>query len=85
MDDEKENSESRRGEEPVKSLCTCISDPFASLPADLRPHSRDALSDLRKVKCPVCGLIYWTNREADLCIQCEKKGLGPPEANAQKE
>lgn len=27
---------------------------------------------LRKVKCRSCGKIFWTNREVDLCFDCEK-------------
>jgi hypothetical protein len=37
------------------------------------------MKGLRKVKCPACGLEYWTNRKTDLCIECEKKGLKVPE------
>lgn len=32
-------------------------------------------SDLRKVTCPGCGLVYWTNRATDLCMDCEKAGV----------
>jgi small redox-active disulfide protein 2 len=52
--------------------CACSRDPFASLPPELRPH-KDAMSGLRKVVCPVCGLNYWTNRDTDVCSDCEKK------------
>mgnify|MGYP001042414828 CR=1 FL=1 len=27
---------------------------------------------LRKVKCRNCGRIFWTNRDTDLCFDCEK-------------
>lgn len=27
---------------------------------------------LRKVKCRNCGKILWTNRDIDLCFDCEK-------------
>jgi small redox-active disulfide protein 2 len=42
------------------------------LPPELRPH-KDVTSGLRKVVCPVCGLNYWTNRDTDICSDCEKK------------
>jgi small redox-active disulfide protein 2 len=38
----------------------------------MRPH-KDAMSGLRKVACPVCGLNYWTNRDTDVCSDCERK------------
>jgi len=31
------------------------------------------------VTCPGCGLVYWTNRATDLCVECEKKGVRIPE------
>jgi len=62
-------------------LCTCVKDPFSDLPPDLRPRPKNTGSDLRKVTCPDCGLIYWTNRKTDLCIDCDKKGVRLPEAN----
>jgi len=58
--------------QPVQ--CTCMTDTFAALPPELRPRPRKK-SSLRKVTCPGCGLVYWTNRDTDLCMECEKKGL----------
>ncbi len=55
------------------SRCTCIRDPFAGLPAELRPQPQPRRSGLRQVTCPGCGTSYWTNRATDLCIECEKK------------
>ena len=52
--------------------CACNRDPFASLPPEMRPR-KDVMSGLRKVVCPVCGLNYWTNRDTDVCSDCEKK------------
>ncbi len=26
---------------------------------------------LRKTTCPKCGKTYWTNRETDICLDCE--------------
>lgn len=57
-------------ERPVE--CICVKDPFAVLPPELRPQPKKN-SSLRKVTCPGCGLVYWTNRETDLCMECEKK------------
>lgn len=56
--------------------CSCIADPFASLPPELRPRPKKG--GLREVKCPVCGKVYWTNRKTDLCISCEIAGGGEP-------
>jgi len=52
--------------------CACVKDPFLSLPPQLRPKPKKK-SSLRKVTCPGCGLVYWTNRETDLCMECERK------------
>ena len=66
-------AKSREGDDrPVQ--CTCITDPFLSLPPELRSRPNKKKSSLRKVTCPGCGLVYWTNRETDLCMECEKKG-----------
>lgn len=59
--------------------CTCVQDPFADLPPELRPKPVQKIGGLRKVTCPGCGLVYWTNRKTDLCIECEKKGIHLPE------
>ncbi|HHS96861.1 MAG TPA: hypothetical protein ENK08_03035, partial [Chloroflexi bacterium] len=65
-------TKSRKGDDrPVQ--CACVTDPFLSLPPELRPPPKKK-SSLRKVTCPGCGLVYWTNRETDLCMECEKKG-----------
>jgi len=50
--------------------CSC-GDPFASLPADLRPKPPVRDIGLRQVTCPKCGLVYWTNRKMDVCVLCE--------------
>ena len=54
--------------------CICVTDPFSTLPPELRPRPKKK-SSLRKVTCPGCGLVYWTNRKTDLCMECEKKGV----------
>ena len=80
MDEPKDKPDAPETPEPDKPpLCTCVKDPFSDLPADLRPHAKNIMSDLRKVTCPGCGLAYWTNRKTDLCIECEKKGVRLPE------
>lgn len=61
-------------------VCTCGQDPFAALPPELRPRLAPKKGGLRKITCRGCGLSYWTNRTTDLCIDCEKKGVQPPEA-----
>ncbi len=57
--------------------CTCVRDGLAALPPELRPRPRKK-SSLRKVTCPGCGLVYWTNRSTDLCMECEKGGVKAP-------
>ena len=63
----------------------CMSDPFASLPPELRPRPKNTFSGLRKVTCPGCGLVYWTNRKTDLCVDCEKKGVHSSDPNTKTE
>jgi hypothetical protein len=66
---------------PIEA-CSCVTDPFAAVPPELqpRPQKRDSL---RKVGCPGCGKEYFTNREKDLCISCERienEGRGSQES-----
>jgi len=51
--------------------CSCLQDPFSSLPPELHPWPEPKKSGLRKVTCPGCELEFWTNRETDTCIACE--------------
>jgi len=66
------NDDSRRGLPPAPDGSPCCSDPFSELPAELRPRPAAKLNDLRRVTCPHCGLVYWTNRESTTCIGCAK-------------
>lgn len=66
---------SKQKSESKPPLCTCIQDPYADLPPELRPKPVQKIGGLRKVTCPSCGKSYWTNRAADLCVDCEKKGV----------
>jgi hypothetical protein len=54
-----------------EKVCNCVTDPFGALPPELQPPPKKKGS-LRNVSCPSCGKEYWTNREADLCIECER-------------
>ncbi len=81
MVDDKNNLDQNPKIEQEEPICSCMSDPFSILPPELRPRPKDVLSGLRKVACPVCGLEYWTNRDTDLCIDCEKKGARLPNPN----
>jgi len=49
----------------------CCGDPYANLPAEVRPKLAEKTSELRQVTCPLCGLIYLTNRKTDVCVRCE--------------
>lgn len=60
------------GERPVP--CACVTDPFLSLPPELRPRPKKK-SSLHQVTCRGCGLVFWTNRETEYCMECEKKGI----------
>lgn len=62
--------------EDEPAVCSCLKDPFADLPPELRPQQAQRMGGLRKVTCPGCGLSYWTNRETELCADCEKKARG---------
>lgn len=73
---EKEDVNPPEGQSP---LCSCVKDPFAALPPELRPRQRSWMDGFRKVTCPGCGSQFWTNRKTDLCVDCEKKGVRPPE------
>ena len=81
MDEKKDKPEPKEPEIPVKPMCTCMSDPFASLPPDLRPSLKKD-DGLRKVTCPGCGLVYSTNRKTDVCMVCEKKGVRMPDSDS---
>ncbi len=70
---------SRPAKSPIPG-CSCISDPFADLPPELRPTDTDEAKKqqrfgFRQVTCPGCGLVYTTNRATDLCIDCERRGI----------
>lgn len=66
---------SKQKSESKPPLCTCIQDPYADLPPELRPKPVQKIGGLHKVICPSCGTSYWTNRATDLCVDCEKKGV----------
>lgn len=84
MADKKDRSKDEKPQGQGDPLCTCVTDPYASLPAELRPRPKETMGGLRKVTCPGCGLVYWTNRNTDLCVDCEKKGIRLPDAETKK-
>jgi len=61
--------------EDEQSPCGCSPDLFSALPPELRPKSMSTMSSLRKVTCPGCGLVLWSNRSTDYCMDCEKRGV----------
>ncbi len=77
-----EEADNPAEEKPVQ--CACIQDPFAALPPELRPRQRSWTDGLRKVTCPGCGRQYWTNRETDYCMDCEKKVPQKPSIEPKK-
>lgn len=52
--------------------CSCMTNPFAALPPEMRPKPQKK-GLLRKTTCPGCGREFWTNRSTDFCFDCEKK------------
>ncbi|MBU0511205.1 MAG: hypothetical protein KJ638_05825 [Chloroflexi bacterium] len=64
--------------------CSCVQDPFASLPPELQPKNKTWKSGFRHVTCPRCGQEYWTNCEGDLCTGCQKKGIQIPQTETPK-
>lgn len=78
-----ENKEKQNPTERQTPQCTCVQDPFAALPPDLRPRAKSWMAGFRKVTCPGCGFQYWTNRKTDLCVDCEKKGVKLPEVETK--
>ena len=79
-----DDAHQKKSEAPAQ--CTCVQDPFAELPPELRPRPLGGKNTgLRKVTCPGCGLVYWTNRKTDVCVDCEKKGVRLPETGAASE
>lgn len=71
MSDEKKNQEVTTAKKP--GACCNPLDPFGSLPPELRPKQKSWKDDFRKVTCPDCGLVYWTQDSQDLCMDCKKK------------
>ncbi len=68
----------------LSPACSCCQDPFADLPPELRPRHVPSTWGLRQVICSGCGLKYWTNRAINVCMECEKKGLGSLATDAEK-
>jgi hypothetical protein len=73
MTEDQEHPNKRVPTDQKKPGCSCVSDPFANLPPELRPKGQPDSSSLRKVTCPGCGKVYWTNRKVDICFECEEK------------
>jgi hypothetical protein len=68
---------SAKASEEQQKPCMCMGDGFAALPPEMRPRLQKKDS-LRQVTCPGCGLVYRTNRDADLCLECEKNDSAAP-------
>lgn len=73
-----EQNTPKNQKDPRLQNCSCVKDPYADLPPDLRPKNRTWKTDFREVICPGCGLEYWTNCEGNLCTACQKKGVQIP-------
>jgi small redox-active disulfide protein 2 len=69
---------------PTGGCCGSQPDPFADLPAELRPQpAAGSNNPLRSVTCPGCGMRYSTNRSIDICPDCERKGIKPLEIEGE--
>lgn len=84
-DPKKDPAPEHKPSDDKPAVCACVQDPFAALPPELRPKSKPTMGGLRKVTCPGCGVVYWTNRGTDLCMACEKKGVRLPDDDAAQE
>ncbi len=56
-----------------EGTCSCVQDPFTSLPPELRPKPVSKKNNLRQVTCPGCGKKLMTNRPTDRCFDCESR------------
>jgi hypothetical protein len=56
--------------------CSCVADPYADLPAELRPRPHPKIGGLRMTTCPNCGREFWSNRKTHICISCEPDRSG---------
>jgi len=74
MDDHPKSDAGLEEDEPnlLDPSCSCVQDPFNSLPPELRPKPKPIGGGLRQAICPGCGLKFWTNRKTDFCFDCEK-------------
>ena len=73
QDPDPQDQQVEQASQAAPPLCTCAQDPFAGLPPELRLKPKPLGGGLRQTMCPACGLKYWTNRETDVCVVCEKK------------
>lgn len=62
-------------------VCACIEDLLAVLLPDLTPQAASSKSALHRFTCPGCGRVYLTTAMNDLCLDCQEKGVPPPERN----
>jgi NAD-dependent dihydropyrimidine dehydrogenase PreA subunit len=46
---------------------------FPSRNTSCREKKEEEKGMIRKITCRVCGKQYWTNREANICFDCENK------------
>ena len=54
-------------------LCHNRAISFPSKNAVYPQEAKDEKNLIRKITCKVCGKQYWTNRENDVCFDCEKQ------------
>jgi len=53
-------------------LCHNRAISFPSKNAEYKQDGKDEKGLIRRVTCSVCGKQYWTNRQNDVCFDCEK-------------
>jgi NAD-dependent dihydropyrimidine dehydrogenase PreA subunit len=53
-------------------LCHNRAISFPSKNAVYPQEAKDKKNLIRKTTCTLCGKQYWTNRENDVCFDCEK-------------
>ena len=60
-------------------VCACIQDLLSEAFPDLEPRPAFGKGALHRFTCLACGRVYLTNATNDLCLDCQEKGVQPPD------
>lgn len=61
-------------------VCACIQDLLSEVFPDLEPRLTSGQGALHRFTCPGCGRVYLTNATNGLCLDCQEKGVLPPDS-----